>query len=199
MRLTQVSKCFGTYHPRMHWQSGSTHPLLTPSSSSSSTRPKKITALPRWREREMSNEIDSGSTPSFKFATKSLLIASFLILIVTGWLDHLFLINELSLYLFLLAHLGDKKSVVYLSNKNANHENWIFCQTNRVGCEFFFCMELFTSFTYILYSISCPQFKTVFSIQFFKKFMIHLLAWLCKTHYESPTKNPKLVEFSNWK
>jgi hypothetical protein len=53
MRLTQVSKCYGSFHPRMHWQSSTGR---TPPTSN-----KKMTALPRWREREMSNDIDSGS------------------------------------------------------------------------------------------------------------------------------------------
>jgi hypothetical protein len=60
MRLTQVSKCYGSFHPRMHWQS-STATTTGGRTTTSSSRSKKITALPRWREKELNNEIDSGA------------------------------------------------------------------------------------------------------------------------------------------
>ena len=47
MRLTQVSKCY--VNPRLSWTT-----TLQPAK-----RPK-ATALPRWRERELNNFIDSG-------------------------------------------------------------------------------------------------------------------------------------------
>lgn len=51
MRLTQVSKCY-------------TNPRLTTFNSRPSRpmKPPKATALPRWREREFNNFIDSSST-----------------------------------------------------------------------------------------------------------------------------------------
>ena len=49
MRLTQVSKCY--INPRLSWTT-----TLQPSK-----RPK-AKALPRWRERELNNYIDSGGT-----------------------------------------------------------------------------------------------------------------------------------------
>ena len=49
MRLTQVSKCY--VNPRLSWTT-----TLQPAK-----RPK-ATALPRWRERELNNFIDSGAS-----------------------------------------------------------------------------------------------------------------------------------------
>ena len=49
MRLTQVSKCYG--NPRLTWSTSQPQPAKRP----------KATALPRWREREMNNFIDSGA------------------------------------------------------------------------------------------------------------------------------------------
>jgi len=62
MRLTQVSKWYGSFHPRMHWKA-STATTGGRATTTSGGRNKKITALPRWRERELNNEIDSGSSP----------------------------------------------------------------------------------------------------------------------------------------
>ena len=53
MRLTQVSKCYASrQHPRLRWRPSTT------------SRPrKKITALPSWREKALSNDIySSGAT-----------------------------------------------------------------------------------------------------------------------------------------
>lgn len=65
MRLSQVSKCYGS--PRLKWRS---------STLATTRRPKnkrvKITALPSWRERELNNSIDSGSS-SKVFSLVSLL------------------------------------------------------------------------------------------------------------------------------
>jgi len=59
----------------MHLQSALPPPLLTTSSSS---KPVKITALPSWREKEMSNDIDSGKSNLIE--TKMIFVASFIAL-----------------------------------------------------------------------------------------------------------------------
>ena len=68
MRLTQVSKCYG--NPRFRW------------TTNAPARKPKATALPRWKERELNNFIDSGAghqRVNFSaglLATASLLVVS---------------------------------------------------------------------------------------------------------------------------
>ena len=74
MRLTQVSKCYGSFHPRMHWQSSTV--ASSGRDSTTGSRNKKITALPRWRERELNNEIDSsGALRRQSDATVTIVVA----------------------------------------------------------------------------------------------------------------------------
>merc|ERR1712029_1127035 len=55
MRLTQVSKCYS--NPRLAWTT--THQPRR--------HKPKATALPRWRERELNNFVDSGSAKLSQF------------------------------------------------------------------------------------------------------------------------------------
>ena len=66
MRLTQVSKCY--VNPRLSTRLSTT---LEPAK-----RPK-ATALPRWRERELNNFIDSGSASSRTLSMLSLWLVTF--------------------------------------------------------------------------------------------------------------------------
>ena len=80
MKLTQVSKCYGSFHPRMHWQSSTTSGGVTTPSS----KTKKITALPRWRERELNNEIDSGAPRGLDYLSSLLSIVCLALIFVTS-------------------------------------------------------------------------------------------------------------------
>ena len=71
MRLTQVSKCYS--NPRLAWTT--THQPRR--------HKPKATALPRWRERELNNFIDSG-------APKLVVQFPTLLLIIGSWLTYSF-------------------------------------------------------------------------------------------------------------
>jgi len=71
MRLTQVSKCYS--NPRLAWTT--THQPRR--------HKPKATALPRWRERELNNFVDSG-------ASKNVVQFPTLLLILSSWLTYHF-------------------------------------------------------------------------------------------------------------
>ena len=86
MRLTQVSKCYGSFHPRMHWQSSTATTGGRTTATTSSSRNKKITALPRWRERELNNEIDSGAIHT-RGSLSHIFLSVFCFVVVTTFLN----------------------------------------------------------------------------------------------------------------
>lgn len=75
MRLTQVSKCYGSHHPRLRWRTSST-----------TSRPRKrITALPSWRQRELNNLIPGSSRAPASLKHSSLIWNILAVTVVLTW------------------------------------------------------------------------------------------------------------------
>ena len=106
MRLTQVSKCYS--NPRLAWTT--THQPRR--------HKPKATALPRWRERELNNFIDSG-------APKLVVQFPTLLLIISSWLTYCFCMwNNLLLAIFPFAKISIYQGyflALHQVCKNGNH------------------------------------------------------------------------------